>query len=687
MALPVFLVAAAHCMYAPFTKVEESFNLQAIHDLLYHRLNISEYDHLEFPGVVPRSFLGPLFITFLVTPVATLLDVLEVNKFWMQYVVRFALAGTVIFAWDKLRVTLQKRLGAAVSLWYILITITQFHFMFYMSRPLPNIMALPLVLLAINYWLTRSIKFFLICSGAAIIIFRAELAMLLGLYLLYDLYYQRVKLDVVLRVAIPAGILFILLTVIVDSLFWQRVLWPEVEVFWFNTVQNKSSEYGTSPFLWYIYSALPRAMGLSLLFVPFGLALESRVRALVIPGVVFVLLFSLLPHKELRFIIYVFPLLNVAAACACSRIWHNRQKTFFHKFLSFAALGHLLGNAFLTMFLLLVAGTNYPGGIAISRFHRMAAGETGISVHIDNLAAQSGVSRFLQVHSDWIYSKEEHLLPGDLRLHRFDYLLTEARDKYSGEMRLLEQTHEVREFVECFNSIGLQYRSVLPVKIRTKPCLFIMQRRPEAITEDRSRIQLNFDEVLEKDNIGGSGALSDPEFPPIELIGGVDEENDNENEEDEPGEDAEKEEPDDEQEPVIEQPEKKLPRLRKIRPKEAPPPKISRPTARSMSKGRLRIRQILEENAHLLQEDEDDETQEEKRAKVASYLQRATTSKLRTAQRIIKEEKLKQLTSELSKLDFSDLCDLDRMSSRECLKMIIDDQYGEVGDESDDDDE
>jgi alpha-1,6-mannosyltransferase len=72
--IPTFILI--HLFVATYTKVEESFNIQAVHDILIHGIPTenaaqffdANYDHVHFPGSVPRTFAGALILAGLSRP-------------------------------------------------------------------------------------------------------------------------------------------------------------------------------------------------------------------------------------------------------------------------------------------------------------------------------------------------------------------------------------------------------------------------------------------------------------------------------------------------------------------------------------------------------------------------------------------------------------------------------------------
>ncbi|KAI8853004.1 Alg9-like mannosyltransferase family-domain-containing protein [Chytridium lagenaria] len=136
----------------------------------------------------------------------------------------------------------------------------------------------------------------------------------------------------------------------------------QFEVFRFNILANRSVEYGVSPFHAFFTSLIPRIAPVSFPLFFYAVVVDKRIRRIMLPAFIFVVTMSFIPHKEWRFVIYVVPLLNIAAATTMTRLYRLASR-------KNGLIIHRLG------FLICLGGlfiVNYPGGMALYHLHNAA---------------------------------------------------------------------------------------------------------------------------------------------------------------------------------------------------------------------------------------------------------------------------------------------------------------------------
>ncbi|KAH9788719.1 Dol-P-Man:Man(7)GlcNAc(2)-PP-Dol alpha-1,6-mannosyltransferase [Citrus sinensis] len=400
---------------------------------MYGGLNVYvlyQYDHLEFPGVVPRTFIGKLHIfpgallvSVLASPIILVMSFLHLPKTHGLIAVRLALGCITLSTLRFFRAQVRYKFGSQVEAFFVILTAFQFHLLFYCTRPLPNILALGIVNLAYGFWLKGDFYAALNCLIFSAVVFRCDMVLLLcplGLVLLLT---KSISLWKALKCCIGMVLLSVGLTVLVDSIMWKKLVWPEFEVLWFNSVLNRSSEWG----VFYVSAEKFALRHLGSDQRKLGALLDRRVLPFVIPVFTFVLLYSKLPHKELRFIISSVPIFNLSAAVAASRILGCTAVTFMASY------------------------ENYPSGYALKYLHQIgefsfplpklneycchtskdiARGHLASNteeqwVHIDPYSAMNGISRFCENDFPWRYSKEESIPLKEYQNRNFTYLINE----------------------------------------------------------------------------------------------------------------------------------------------------------------------------------------------------------------------------------------------------------------------
>lgn len=252
----LLLSIATHLWLCPFTKVEESFNMQAMHDILEHGSDLRAYDHNLFPGVVPRTFVGALLVSAAAFPFHEILRRLESafpaldTLFLSQYICRCVLGLFAWMAYREFRKSIDAKFGTRAGAFFGALLSVQFHFPFYCSRSLPNTFALILTMVGYSLWLDGRASKALYVVASSMVIFRCDMVLLLGTMALQMLWLRQINFIPIVLSGIAVSLFALSITVVIDSYFWGRWLYPEGSVLFFNTVENKSSEWGTSPWHW-----------------------------------------------------------------------------------------------------------------------------------------------------------------------------------------------------------------------------------------------------------------------------------------------------------------------------------------------------------------------------------------------------------------------------------------------------
>lgn len=268
------------------------------------------------------------------------------------------------------------------------------------------------------------------------VIFRLELGLLLGAHCLYLIRKSGSianGITLVRTTCIPAilaaTIVGLILTVGIDTFFWQSrtLLWPELAGFMSNVFPSKgglgASAWGTSPWHWYITSALPRLLvnPFLLLLIPWGLITSYATLApslfdLLAPPLTYTAIYSILPHKETRFLFPIVPPLTAALALVASHATMRMSRSAINRFLTYNLLTTTLISTYISHGLLLpLSAQTYPGGAAIASLHAVSLNyrhQAHIRVHLTNLALQTGVTHFLDVPSSHLHDRPLFVLPG-----------------------------------------------------------------------------------------------------------------------------------------------------------------------------------------------------------------------------------------------------------------------------------
>lgn len=256
-----------------------------------------------------RGFSYPLLFAFLYK----LLHFINYDSvhllIWLPRILQSLLAA---FADVKFFFLLQMLENQDVARWTFFCHMCSWFTWFCCTRTLTNSTEATLTCLALFYFplprsKTHSSKKYLALVALAVII-RPTAVIVWFPLLVYHFWQEDNKLRLITHNYIPTGTLAVVISTVIDCFFYEKWTPVQFNFLKFNVFHGVADFYGSHPWHWYLTQGFAVVIGPHLPLFLHGCTLAFRRYKILLAAVVWTIaVYSLLPHKEFRFIYPVLP--------------------------------------------------------------------------------------------------------------------------------------------------------------------------------------------------------------------------------------------------------------------------------------------------------------------------------------------------------------------------------------------
>ncbi|XP_054626608.1 GPI mannosyltransferase 3 isoform X2 [Dunckerocampus dactyliophorus] len=250
---------------------------------------------------------------------------MPIEMIWLPRVSQALLAA---FADVKFFFLIRTLEGEQVAKWTFFCHLCSWFTWFCCTRTLTNSMEATITCLALSYFplpasKTHSSKKYLILVALVIIVRPTALIIWLPL-LIYHFWQEENKLRLVSHYYIPIGASAVVISSTIDCIFYEKWTFVQFNFLKFNVFHGIADFYGSHPWHWYFTQGFVVIIGPHLPLFLHGCSLAFRRYRILLVAIAWTIgVYSLLPHKEFRFIYPVLPLCMIfcGLSMAHMRAW------------------------------------------------------------------------------------------------------------------------------------------------------------------------------------------------------------------------------------------------------------------------------------------------------------------------------------------------------------------------------